>query len=80
MPLTAARAGQRVRISAIAAGHGLRARLCALGLTPGLSAEVVSVGAGPVILSVMGSRLMLGHGMAVRVLVRPLAACVRPPS
>ncbi len=80
VPLTSAQPGQRVRVSSIDAGHGLRTRLCAMGLTPGLAAEVVSAGAGPVVLSVMGSRLVLGHGMAAKVHVKPIAACVRPPS
>lgn len=80
IPLTTTHPGQRIRISAIEAGHGLRTRLCAMGLTPGLPAEVVAVGAGPVILSIMGSRLVLGHGMAAKVLVKPLPARVYAPS
>jgi Fe2+ transport system protein FeoA len=32
---------------------------------------VVAVGAGPVVLNVMGSRIVLGHGMANQVRVRP---------
>ena len=71
--LTQTLPGQRVRVADVDAGKDLRARLCALGLTQGMSAEVLSVGAGPVILSVMGSRLILGHGMADKVLVTKLA-------
>ncbi|RPI61040.1 MAG: ferrous iron transport protein A [Planctomycetaceae bacterium] len=69
-PLTRARSGQRVRVSAIDGGRAMCARLCALGLTAGMAVEIVTVGAGPVILSVMGSRLVLGHCMAAKVLVR----------
>lgn len=70
VPLTQAKPGQRVRVQALDGGQALRARLCALGLTPGMSAQVVTMSAGPVILSVMGSRLVLGHGMAAKVMVR----------
>lgn len=72
--LTSVRPGQRVRVQDVTGGDGLRARLCALGLTPGLAVEVVAVGQGPVILNVMGARLMLGHGMASKVLVREIGA------
>ena len=69
--LTDTRPGQRIRVIAVDAGHALVARLCALGLTPGITAEVVAAGAGPVVLNVMGSRIVLGHGMADQVRVRP---------
>ena len=69
-PLTAAQAGRRVRVLKVDGGRGLRARLCALGLTPGTPVEVVCRNAGPVILNVLGGRLMIGRGMAANVLVR----------
>ncbi len=69
--LSETRPGQRIRVIAVEAGHALAVRLCALGLTPGITAEVVSVGAGPVVLNVMGSRIVLGHGMADKVRVKP---------
>jgi Fe2+ transport system protein FeoA len=75
--LTDTRPGQRIRVIAVDAGHALVARLCALGLTPGITAEVVAAGAGPVVLNVMGSRIVLGHGMADQVRVRP--APLPPP-
>jgi Fe2+ transport system protein FeoA len=70
IPLTEARPGQRVRVSKVDCGRKLRIQLCAMGLMPGARVEVVSVSGGPVILSVMGGRLMLGQGMAAKVLVR----------
>jgi Fe2+ transport system protein FeoA len=78
VPLTDTRPGQRIRVIAVDAGHAIVARLCALGLTPGITAEVVAVGAGPVVLNVMGSRIVLGHGMADQVRVR--LAPVAPPA
>ena len=74
IPLTEAREGERVRISEVDAGQGLRARLCALGLTHGCTAEVMSCCNGPVVLSVMGSRLVLGYGMACKIKVKTLPA------
>jgi Fe2+ transport system protein FeoA len=44
--------------------------LTALGLVPGTPVEVVSANGGPLLLSVLGSRLMLGRGTAAKVLVR----------
>lgn len=70
-PLTTIRQGSRVRIASVNAGRGLQSRLCAMGLTPGTPVEVISMTGGPVILEVMGSRLMLGRGMASKVFVRP---------
>ena len=70
IPLNEVDAGQRVRVSQIEGGRDLTARLCAMGLTPGVSVDVVATGGGPMILDVLGSRLMLGRGMATKVLVR----------
>ena len=69
-PLNETLAGQRVRITGIDAGQKLTARLCAMGLTPGTPVDVVSVGGGPMILQVLGSRLVLGRGMAKKVRAR----------
>jgi Fe2+ transport system protein FeoA len=68
--LTQTLPGQRVRVSGINAGQELRAHLCAMGLTQGITVEVVAVGNGPVVLSVMGSKLVLGHGMASKIQVK----------
>lgn len=70
IPLTSARLGQSVRVSRVDGGHGLRGQLCAMGLTPGTPVEVVADGGGPVVLSVLGSRVMIGRGMAAKIMVR----------
>jgi Fe2+ transport system protein FeoA len=70
IPLTMARPGQRVRVTRVEGGQGLRGRLCAMGLVPGTPVEVVCFGGGPVVLSVLGGRVMLGRGMAEKVMVR----------
>jgi Fe2+ transport system protein FeoA len=67
MPLSMARAGQRVRLVGVNAGRGLQGRLAAMGLVPGEEIEVVrSDVAGPIVVSVKGSRLVLGRGMALK--------------
>ncbi len=78
VPLLHARPGQRVRVVEIDAGQDLRARLCSMGLTIGMAVEVIAVSDGPVILSVLGSRLVVGHGMATRILVRQVPRGAAP--
>lgn len=70
MPLTMVKAGERVHLVAIASGRELQARLAALGLTPGIEIEVIrNAGRGPCVIGVRGSRVMLGRGMAQRIMV-----------
>lgn len=72
VPLSSVPCGRRVRVISIDGGQSLRGRLCALGLTPGTPVQVVCDGGGPVVLEVLGSRLIVGRGMASQVLVRPV--------
>lgn len=69
-PLSKTHPGDRVCIMAVEGGQAFRARLCAMGLTPGKSAEVVRVTSGPVVLTVLGSKIVIGRGMAKHVLVQ----------
>ncbi len=70
MPLAAVKPGKRVFIIGLTAGDGLRGRLAALGLVPGAQVEVITNSArGPFIISVKGSRIVLGHGMAQKIMV-----------
>ena len=43
-----------------------------MGLVPGTPLTVISMNGGPMILEVMGTRLMIGRGMARKVMVREL--------
>lgn len=72
VPLCSLPAGSRGRIVCPMAGRELRCRLCSMGLMPGLEVEILSNGSGPVILNVKGSRIIIGHGMATKILVRPV--------
>jgi Fe2+ transport system protein FeoA len=70
MPLTMALVGQTVRFVS-AEGAGLAHRLAEMGLTPGEKIHILHRGPGPFLVTVRGSRLMLGRGMVHRILVRP---------
>ena len=73
MPLAMALVGQTVSFAGVrGGGRGLRHRLAEMGLVPGEKMEVLNRGRGPFIVSVKGTRLLLGRGMADRVLVRPV--------
>jgi len=70
MLLTDVKKGKRVRFVALEGGHNLQGRLASMGLLPGAALEVIqNEGGGPIILSVGGSRMALGRGMACRILV-----------
>ena len=70
IPLSQLEPGRRARVSTVQGGRGLTQRLAALGVIPGTEVELVQTGfGGPVILRVRESRVILGHGMAHKVLV-----------
>jgi len=70
MPLTIVQAGRRVRVVTVEAGHGLQARLAAMGLIPGVEIEGLQNRVnGPFMISVKGSRIALGRGMAQKIMV-----------
>jgi Fe2+ transport system protein FeoA len=73
-PLTHAARGETVELIDIRAGDTLRKRLVALGLSVGMQARVVQGDlGGPVILAVQNdTRLAIGHGMAQKIMVRPV--------
>jgi Fe2+ transport system protein FeoA len=68
-PLITCKPGERVVIKDVAGGIGVKRRLESLGLYPGEEVEVVSSNSGPVILNVKGSRVGIGCGMALKILV-----------
>ncbi|HOI15604.1 MAG: FeoA domain protein [Syntrophaceae bacterium PtaU1.Bin231] len=70
MPLSIVEPGKRVRILSVSAGRDLSERLASLGIVPGTEIEVLqNVSRGPFIVSVKGSRIMMGRGMACRIFV-----------
>lgn len=75
IPLAYVREGSIVRVKAIRAGRGLARRLHELGVVEGRLLRVVkSQGPGSVIVEVangqtLGGRLLLGFGVALKVIV-----------
>lgn len=68
MPLSSISEGHRAVLKKITGGRQLRGRLAALGLLPGTELEVVqNSGHGPFVISVRGSRIVIGRGMASRI-------------
>jgi len=71
MPLTMALAGQEVALVKIVGSSGFQHRLAEMGLIPGTRFSVINKGRpGPFIISVKGSKLMLGRGTVHRIMVK----------
>lgn len=70
MPLAIVQVGRRVRFVAVDAGRGLQSRLSSMGLVPGVEIEVLRNSLqGPFLIAVKGSRIMIGRGMAQKIMV-----------
>ena len=68
-PLAMAAIGEQVYLENIKGGKKMLRRLTALGLTPGVELRVVQNTGGVLLLSVRGSRIALGRGMARKMMV-----------
>jgi ferrous iron transport protein A len=68
-PLVMAAIGEQVYLESIKGGKKMLRRLTALGLTPGVELNVVQNTGGVLLLSVRGSRIALGRGMARKMMV-----------
>ena len=69
-PLSKIRSGRRAKLVAIEAGRGLSNRLASMGLVSDVEITVVSNGhPGPFVINVKGSKVMLGRGMANKIMV-----------
>ncbi|MBN1815993.1 MAG: ferrous iron transport protein A [Sedimentisphaerales bacterium] len=63
--------GKPVRLLHIQSGHALRHRLAALGMLPNTQVTVLSnQGHGQLIVNVKNTKVVLGRGMAHKILVR----------
>ena len=70
MPLAMVRPGEMATIVDARAGRGLSKRLADMGLVPGTSLKVINNQMpGPIIVEVRGSRLVLGYGVAQKIVV-----------
>jgi Fe2+ transport system protein FeoA len=69
-PLSKVQAGETVKLAGIDAGRGLHSRLASMGLVPNVEITVVSNSQpGPFVISVKNSKMMLGRGMAHKIMV-----------
>ena len=69
-PLSKVRAGETVKLAGIEAGRGLNSRLASMGLVPNVKITVVNNShPGPFVISVKDSRMILGRGMAHKIMV-----------
>jgi len=70
-PLSLLRPGKEATLVSITGGRGLRNRLTDMGLNDGMKLKVLqSHSSGPCVILVGNTRLVLGHGMAQKVLVK----------
>jgi len=71
IPLAIAPEGRTLRIVFIRGGKGVMRRLADLGLIPGATVRVIhSMDGGPILLEVKGSRIALGRGICMKILVK----------
>ncbi|MHC4388292.1 MAG: FeoA family protein [Planctomycetota bacterium] len=69
-PLSTVKAGQTVKLVSIDAGQGLNSRLASMGLLPKVEITVVNnTHPGPFVISVRDSKVVLGRGMAHKIMV-----------
>jgi Fe2+ transport system protein FeoA len=69
-PLSTIQSGETVKLARVEAGRDLNSRLASMGLLPNVEITVVKNGhPGPFVISVKGSRMMLGRGMADKIMV-----------
>ena len=75
LPLTALTPGQSARVVRVG-GFSMSRHLASLGIYPGTCLTLVRGGLGhAVIIEVGGTRLVVGRGMAPRILVKPVTGC-----
>jgi len=70
MPLAFLGEGESGRVVEVRAGRGLTRRLIAMGIAPGMKVRVLkSSGPGPILIEVGQTRIALGRGIAMKIIV-----------
>ena len=70
MPLAFLDEGESGRVVEVRAGRGLTRRLLAMGIAPGMKVRVLkSSGPGPILIEVGQTRIALGRGIAMKIIV-----------
>jgi ferrous iron transport protein A len=68
--LSEIRSGRKVKLVSVEAGRGLINRLVSMGLIPNVEITVINNShPGPFVINVKGSKIMLGRGMAHKIMV-----------
>ena len=71
VPLNLAPIGQELIVTSIAGGHGMRTRLISMGLKENMKLKIIQKhGHGSCVVLAGHTRLVLGHGMAQKFLVK----------
>lgn len=70
MSLGMARPGEKLVVVGLSGGWGLCRKLADMGLVPGVAIRVIhSQRAGPLVVDLRGSRVILGFGVASKIMV-----------
>ncbi len=70
IPLSMAKQGSTVQVSSIAAGREFNRRLAEMGIFPSVKLAVIkNAGAGQFVVRIKDTRLVLGRGMAHKIMV-----------
>jgi len=70
MPLAILPENEEAKVVEVRGGRGLVRRLSELGFTPGAKVKILfSNSPGPVLIDVRGSRIALGRGLLMRIIV-----------
>ena len=70
VPLFQLPEGTTAKVAAIDAGCGLNSRLAAMGILPGVEVTVLrNTHPGPFVIAVRNSKIMLGRGVAHKIMV-----------
>lgn len=78
-PLCRFNKGELVKVEDLDGCPRAKSRLYAMGLTPGSVLEVVSSGLGPCRLKVRGSDVVLGRGLAHKIIACAMGECDQCP-
>ncbi len=70
VPLSALKSGEKGKIYTILGGAGAHRNLMDLGIVEGKEIRVIKNSGGAVLVAVNGTKLVVGRGLAMKVLVR----------
>ncbi len=69
MPLAMLREGEEARVVTVAGGRGCIRNLMTLGIVPGKKIRVLGRRGGTMLISVNGTKFVIGRGLALKVMV-----------